>query len=228
VRLLFVEDNDQLAELVADALVRAGFTVDRMTLADEALAALAVAHYAAVVLDLSLPDADGTTVLAAMRRKGDATPVLILTARDDLRARVDALNGGADDYLVKPFEMEELVARLKALLRRPGQILGATLSLGRVTFDTTTRQVLVGGAPLDLTPRERDVFEHLMRRAGKVLTKTMLEEALYGFEDSGSANSVEVAIHRLRRKLAKAQANLEIHTMRGVGYLLADASPDGA
>jgi len=220
-RILLVEDNETLASLVCDSLKEAGFGVDHVTLADEALAALAVSTYSAVVLDLGLPDDDGLNVLDHMRKHNDSTSVLVLTARDGLSDRVDGLNRGADDYMLKPFEMTELVARIRALLRRPGTTVDFVLEVGNVAFDTHTREIKVSGDTIMFTPRERDVFEYLVRRAGNVTTKGMLEDALYGFGEAGGTNSIEVAIHRLRKILSNAGADVEIHTLRGVGYLLA-------
>jgi len=221
-RILLVEDNDTLAGLICESLKEAGFGVDHVTLADEALAALSVSSYSIVILDLGLPDDDGLHVLDHMRRHNDSTSVLVLTARDGLSDRVDGLNRGADDYMLKPFEMVELIARIRTLLRRPGASVDFVLEIGNVEFDTMTRDIKVGGDPIVFTPRERDVFEYLVRRAGNVTTKGMLEDALYGFGEAGGANSIEVAIHRLRKILSNAGADVEIHTLRGVGYLLAE------
>ena len=221
-KLLLVEDNTELAELVKDALVGAGFAIDHVTKSEEAKSSLLASHYSGVVLDLGLPDEDGMNVLSFMRNRTDSTPVLILTARDGLDDRVKGLNSGADDYVLKPFEIEELIARIKALLRRPGNALGIMLSLGNVNFDTISRQVMVTGAAINLTKRERDVLELLMRRAQNVVTKAMLEEELYGFNEEVSSNSIEVAVHRLRKSLNDSKADLYIHTLRGVGYILSD------
>jgi len=221
-RILLVEDNETLGELVSDNLKEAGFGVDHVTLADEALAALAVTTYSVVVLDLGLPDEDGLNVLDQMRQHSNSTPVLILTSRDGLSDRVDGLNRGADDYMLKPFEPAELIARIKALLRRPGTSISMVLEIGNVRFDTLTREIKIDDAVVTFTPRERDVFEYLARRAGNVTPKGMLEDALYGFEEIGGANSIEVSVHRLRKILSAANADVEIHTLRGVGYLLAE------
>jgi DNA-binding response OmpR family regulator len=224
-RLLLVEDEERLAAAVAAGLVRAGFVVDSVTTAEDARAALAAVAYDALVLDLGLPDGDGMDVLRALRQGRSATPVLILTARDALEDRVAGLDGGADDYLLKPFEMPELVARLKALLRRPSDALGVKLEVGDLTFDVASRSVEVGGRPIALSRRELLLLEHLMRRAGRVAPKEVLEERLYGFGEEVASNSVEVLVHRLRRKLADAGAVAAVHTVRGLGYLLADGPP---
>jgi DNA-binding response OmpR family regulator len=224
-RLLLVEDEERLAAAVAAGLVRAGFVVDSVTTAEDARAALAAVAYDALVLDLGLPDGDGMDVLRALRQGRSTTPVLILTARDALEDRVAGLDGGADDYLLKPFEMPELVARLKALLRRPSDALGVKLEVGDLTFDVASRSVEVGGRPIALSRRELLLLEHLMRRAGRVAAKEVLEERLYGFGEEVASNSVEVLVHRLRRKLADAGAVAAVHTVRGLGYLLADGPP---
>jgi DNA-binding response OmpR family regulator len=224
-RLLLIEDNERLAEAVAQHLKAAGFTVDRVGFAADASAAVAAARYDAVVLDLGLPDGDGLRILEAARSRGDGTPILILTARDGLEDRIKGLNSGADDYLLKPFAMGELVARLKALLRRPGAALGSTLEAGNLSLDTVNRAVEVAGRPLILGRRELALLELLLRRAGRVVAKGALEEGLYGFDEPATANSVETQMSRLRKKLESAGAAIAIHTVRGVGYLLTERRP---
>lgn len=219
-RLLLIEDNHRFAELLKPGLTPAGFVVDVVGSASEANAVLRANLFAIVVLDLGLPDADGLEVLAEMRRRHDATPVLILTARGGLQDRVNGLGSGADDYLVKPFALEELIARLRALLRRPGNWLSLPLELGNLSLDTVARQVLVGDQPIFLSPREVAVLEHLMRRSGRVVAKNLLEGNLYGLSQEIGSNAVEVYIHRLRKRLAEADASVQIHTLRGVGYLI--------
>jgi len=224
-RVLLVEDEERLAAAVAAGLSRAGFVVDAVGEAEDARAALAGVAYDAIVLDLGLPDADGMDVLRELRRSDRATPVLILTARDALADRVAGLDGGADDYLLKPFELPELVARLKALLRRPAGALGVRLEVGDIAFDVGSRHVEVRGRALALSRRELLLLENLMRRAGRVAPKDVLEERLYGFGEEVGSNSLEVLVHRLRKKLAEAGAVAAIHTVRGLGYLLAEEPP---
>jgi len=224
-RLLVVEDNERLATFVVQGLKAAGFAVDQVGLAADALAALSTARYDAVVLDLGLPDSDGMSVLQEARGRGEATPVLVLTARDGLADRVKGLNAGADDYLLKPFAMDELVARLKALLRRPGAALGQLLEAGNLRLDTVNRAVEVDGRALLLGRREIALLELLLRRAGRVVAKSALEDGLYGFDEQASANSVEANVSRLRKKLEVAGVTVTIHTVRGVGYLLAEGGP---
>src|SRR5262245_22024200 len=224
-RLLLIEDNERLSAAVAQNLKVAGFAVDRIGLAADAPAALAAAHYDAIVLDLGLPDGDGMRILEAARGRGDGTPILILTARDGLEDRIKGLDSGADDYLLKPFAMGELVARLKALLRRPGAVLGSTLEAGNVSLDTVNRAVDSRGQTLILGRRELALLELLLRRAGRVVAKGALEEGLYGFDEPATANSVETQMSRLRKKLEAAGADVIIHTVRGVGYLLTERGP---
>lgn len=224
-RLLLIEDNDRLSSFVAAGLDKAGFSVDRVSCAADGFVALRGMRYDTVILDLGLPDADGLTVLTALRRDGDMTPVIVLTARDGVGDRVRGLNLGADDYLLKPFAMEELVARIRVLLRRPGGNLGLTLAQGNVTFDTMAREVRVSGQPLVLGRRELDALEVLMRRAGRVVSKAAIEDALYAFGDEVESNTIEVLVHRLRKRMQAAGADVLIQTLRGVGYFLAEKTP---
>ncbi|MBO0755509.1 MAG: response regulator [Bradyrhizobiaceae bacterium] len=224
-RLLIVEDETRIAELIQGALARAGFAVDAVHLCADAQVALETTPYDAAIVDLGLPDGDGLRLLEDLRRNRIPTPVLVLTARDAVEDRVRGLNAGADDYLVKPFAMIELIARTKALLRRPGGALGMTLRAGNVSFDTVERDVRVGGVSLILPRRECAILENLMRRLGRVVPKPILEEKLYGLNDEPGSNTIPVHVHHLRRKLVDAGSTAEIHTVRGVGYLLAEGSP---
>jgi DNA-binding response OmpR family regulator len=166
-----------------------------------------------------LPDGTGLNALKEMRSRGNTTPVLILTALGTIEDRVRGLDFGADDYLVKPFAMQELIARLRALLRRPGAALGRTLTLGSVKLDTSARIATVAEAQLDLTRSELIVLEALLRNQGRVISKERLAECLYDFEQDRSANSVETHVHRLRKKLTAAGADVSLRTLRGLGYL---------
>lgn len=224
-RLLLIEDELRITELLTAALSRASFVVDGVCTYAEGRAAFSAAPYDAVILDLGLPDGDGLALLAATRAGGNKVPILILTARDAVEDRVRGLDGGADDYLVKPFAIAELVARIKALLRRPGGALGTILKAGNVAFDTIGREVTVEGAHVDLHRRESAALEQLMRRIGRVVPKAVLEEKLYGIDDAVESNAVSVHVHHIRRKLQEAKASVEIHTVRGVGYLLDDRKP---
>jgi DNA-binding response OmpR family regulator len=173
-----------------------------------------------VVLDLGLPDGDGLTLLENLRRAPDRPPVLVLTARDSVEDRVAGLDAGADDYLIKPFAMIEVVARVKALLRRPGGALGLRLEAGNVSLDTVGRDVKVMDVVLPLPRQELAILEFLMRRLGRVVPKAVLEEKLYGMGDELGSNAIPVHVHHLRRKLSEAAATCEIHTVRGIGYFL--------
>jgi two-component system response regulator TctD len=226
-RLLVVEDNADLAELLLPALARHGFAADVMTGAADAEAALANSHYAAMVLDLGLPDEDGLSLLRRLRKAGVHLPVLALTARGGVSDRVDGLNAGADDYLVKPFAVEELAARLQALLRRPGELLSESLTVGDVSLDLQSRQVLVAGRPEPFSAREIDLLELLMRRAGRVVQKAFVEDHLFGLNAPVGSNAVEVAIHRLRKHLQSLGSSAGVHTVKGVGYFIAEAKGSG-
>ena len=221
-RLLVVEDEVRIAEILRKSLGKAGFAVDSVASCGDAQAALGVGTYDAMILDLGLPDGDGLALLGQVRSGGDQTPILVLTARDAIEDRVNGLDAGADDYLVKPFAMTELIARTKALLRRPGGALGTTLKAGNVSFDTIGRDVTIGNVPLLLPRRESAILEHLMRRLGRVVPKLVLEEKLYGIDDELESNAIPVHIHHLRKKLVDAGAAAEIHTVRGLGYLLTE------
>lgn len=221
-RILLIEDEPRLVELLVTAITRAGFVVDAVGTCGEAREALSLMPYDAAILDLGLPDGDGLALLGATRAGGNGVPILILTARDAVEDRVCGLDSGADDYLVKPFATEELIARVKALLRRPGGALGTVLQTGNVTLDTLGRDVKVGEATITPPRREIAILEHLMRRAGRVVPKAVLEEKLYGMDDELESNAIPVHIHHLRRKLLEAGATAEIHTVRGVGYLLCE------
>jgi two-component system response regulator TctD len=221
-RVLLVEDNPELVSLLVKGLGQGGLSADSVGTVGDALHVLSTMKYAAVVLDLGLPDDDGLALLRDMRRKADATPVLVLTARDGVSDRVIGLREGADDYLPKPFAMEELVARLQALLRRPGNLLGRQLTFGNVSLDTEGRQVMVAGSPRPFPARETAVLEILLRRGGNVAPKRLFEDQLFGLAGDIGSNAVEVYVHRLRKMLSDAGATVKIHTVRGVGYLMAE------
>jgi len=221
-RVLVVEDNPELVSLLKKGLSQGGFPADSVGSACDALHVLSTMQYSAVVLDLGLPDDDGINVLRALRRGGNPIPILVLTARDGVSDRVIGLRAGADDYLAKPFAMEELIARLQALLRRPGNLLGRRLAFGNVALDSEGRQVFVDGAAHVFPARETAVLEILLRRGGNVAAKRLFEDHLFGLSGEVGSNAVEVYVHRLRKLLADAGAAVKIHTVRGVGYLLAE------
>ena len=221
-RLLVIEDELRIAEILKSGLQRAGFAIDVVHRCADAREALAVTVYDAAILDLGLPDGDGLHLLAELRSARNGVPILVLTARDTIEDKVSGLDAGADDYLVKPFATVELIARAKALLRRPGGALGVKLQAGNVVLDTIGRDVRVGELSMQLPRRECTILEHLLRRQGRVVPKTVLEERVYGIDDELESNAVPVHVHHLRRKLQDAKATAEIHTVRGIGYLLTE------
>jgi DNA-binding response OmpR family regulator len=221
-RVLLIEDHPRLARSIVDGLTGFGFGVDVFSTAGDGLAAAGSIAYDAIVLDLGLPDRDGLDVISDLREAGTRTPVLVLTARDGIDDRVAGLDRGADDYLLKPFAMKELAARLRALLRRPGGPLGQTIDIGNVSLDSAARQLKVGGRTVAIPRRELDALELLMRRADQVVPKRLLEDLVYGFSDEITPNTIEALISRVRRRLERIEATVAIHTLRGVGYLLTE------
>ena len=223
-RILLVEDNPSLNEMVSAFLAERGFSVHAAGTGAGALAALAAASCDALILDLGLPDMDGMDVLRAVRASGERRiallPALVLTARDAVSERVLGLNEGADDYILKPFDLEEFEARLRAVLRRRGERDARLLHFGRVRFDVESRAAQVDDQPLDLTPREAALFEELLRRPAQVVVRDLLVERLYGLDEDFSANAMEATISRVRRKLASHRAGVRIETLRGIGYRL--------
>lgn len=218
-RVLLVEDHPPLAETVCDALRRAGFAVDHAATAAQARELAGLVDHALVLLDLGLPDDDGLRLLPVLRR-GGRVPVIVLTARDRLADRLAGLDGGADDYVVKPVEMPELVARARAVLRRPGDRSDTVLRLGPLALDTVGRSASVHDAPLALGRRELGLLEHLMRNAGRVASRQALEDAIYALDEEVTPNALEAAISRLRRALETADCPVPIVNVRGVGWML--------
>jgi len=219
-RIQLVEDHPQLASLIKKGLESADFQVDVFRTGKDALEAHDFTQFDAMILDLGLPDTDGLKVLDKLRKNQKSLPILILTSRVQIGEVVKGLDQGADDYMTKPFAMEELLARLHALLRRPGTVLGKALITDNLELDTGAREVRVDGSPVRLSPREIEALELLMRRSGKVVPKTAMESSLYGMSETLSSNSVEVIVHRLRRKIEAAGADCAIKTVHGVGYML--------
>jgi len=218
-KILIVEDNRSLAMLVADTLRKAGMLPDIASTSRQAEKALAATEYDALLLDLGLPDRDGFQLLEDLRSRGSSIPILITTARHALPDRVSGLRAGADDYLVKPFFQEELVARLLALLRRPGKVLGRVLRIGNVELDTENHQVTVGGR-VQVQMRQAVVLELLMRHEGNVVRREYIEDQLFGLDGDHTPNALEVYVHRLRKQLEEAGATVKVHTIRGVGYMI--------
>jgi len=217
-RLLLVEDDARLADALERALHANGLAVDREADGARADAVLRTEHYALVVLDLNLPGLDGVEVLRRLRARGAEVPVLVLTARGQLDDRVRGLDCGADDYLTKPFDLPELEARVRALIRRGQGRHQTRIEHGPLVLDTVGRTVLIDGRRLDLPRRELCLLEVLLGRAGEVIAKDRIADALYGFDDPPGPNAIEIYVHRLRRKLEPHGVN--IRTVRGLGYLL--------
>jgi DNA-binding response OmpR family regulator len=221
-RLLVVEDNRKLAKLMAGLLADNMFTADVVTGVEEARAALDVVDYDLILLDLSLPDGDGAEILRSLRREGRATRILVATARADVVQRVEVLNDGADDYLVKPFSLDELLARIRALLRRPSATVAPVLSAGNLTLDTASLTLRVCGEVTPLPRRELGVLVSLLRQQGQLVSRRKLEEAVYSFDNEVTPNATEAAVSRLRRRLETLGAAVTITAMRGLGYILAE------
>jgi two-component system, OmpR family, response regulator len=215
-RILVAEDDSSLRRQLAEALVAAGYVVDTAPDGEEAEFLGETEPFDAIVLDLGLPKTDGLSVLKRWRAAGQSTPVLILTARGTWQERVAGIDAGADDYLVKPFRMEELLARLRALLRRAGGHASAALCCGPVLLDTRTSRVTVDGRPVTLSAHEMRVLSYLMHNPGRVVSRSELTEHVYAQDFDRDSNTIEVFIGRLRRKLGVAV----IHTERGLGYRL--------
>lgn len=221
-RVLIVEDNARLADLMGHGIAQRGFSPDLVGSIHQAEAALVGASYDAAILDLGLPDGDGLTWLRRARPKAPLPPVLVLTARDGLGDRVAGLDAGADDYLVKPIEIEELAARLRALLRRPGPRSLPVIRAGRLAFDVAARSARSGDQSMELTRREADLLELLIRRTGTVVRRSTIEDALYRFDEPVTPNAVEAIVSRLRHKLSEVGHPDVLITVRGMGYLLKD------
>lgn len=213
-RVLIVEDDELIARGVVSGLRAYGMTADSVASAAQADLARQAGHCDAMVLDLGLPDEDGMQLLARMRERGDALPVLLLTARDAVEDRIAGLQGGADDYLVKPFDLGELVARLHALMRRASGRSINLIEAGALRLDPASGQAWLDGTPIDLSRRETDLLASLMQAGGRCLSAEQLKDSLYGFEQEVGSNTINVHIHNLRRKLGPDV----VDTVRGLGY----------
>lgn len=219
-RILLIEDNEKISGLITESLRKAGLSAEPAFCADEAVSAMAASEFSLVILDLGLPDQDGLDILKKLRAERNAIPVLILTARDSLDEKINGLNAGADDYLTKPFAMEELIARVHALLRRPSDKHNLNLELSNIVFKPLQKQTEISGRIVKMSKRETMLLEMLLRSSEKTVLKENIEMQLYSYDEEGSANSVEVLVHRLRKKLEKEQAAVDIHTLRGIGYMI--------
>ncbi len=221
-RLLLVEDNAVLADWLGRSLRRDGYTVDWLDNGNAADFCLRDETFDLVILDLALPQLGGHEVLRRLRGRGNATPVLVLTADNSLRSRIAELDQGADDYLAKPFEVEELEARIRVLLRRASGQTQPLVRCGGLVLNTNTREFTLGGAALALTPRERAVLEVLILKAGSTVSKLALAQSLFSLDEQVSPEAIEVYVHRLRKKLEPGDA--AILTLRGLGYLMRPAA----
>lgn len=217
-RLLLIEDDVALGEGILQALSREGYTVDWVKDGASALHALLSEGFDLAILDLGLPKLDGLTVLKRLRESGSALPVLILTARDATEDRIAGLDAGADDYLIKPFDLSELKARLRALLRRSAGRARVMIEHAGISLDPTTQQVTYQNAPVSLTPKEYQLLYELLSPPGRVMTRERLIQLLYGWNEEAESNTLEVHIHHLRKKFSTEL----IRTVRGVGYLVED------
>lgn len=215
-RVLLVEDDRMIAEGVRKALRGDGWAADWVADGAAALSAIALEQYDMVLLDLGLPKRDGLDVLRSLRQGGNRLPVMIITARDAVADRIKGLDAGADDYLIKPFDLDELAARMRALLRRQAGRTDSMVRIGKLAIDVATREVTLDDQPVMLSAREYTLLEALAARPGAVLSKAQLEEKIYGWGEEIGSNAVEVYVHALRKKLG---VDL-IHTVRGLGYLI--------
>ena len=221
-RILLVEDNAELAEWLRRVLRREEYTVDWLDNGADADYVLRSETYDLVILDLALPKLDGPEVLRRLRARQSSTPVLVLTANNSVRSRVSELDHGADDYMAKPFELEELEARIRVLLRRSSQQVNPIVVCGDLRFNSNTREFVLAGNTLSLTPRERAVLEVLIMKGGTTVTKPALAQSLFSLDESVSPEAIEIYVHRLRKKLE--HSNAAIVTLRGLGYLLRQVS----
>lgn len=219
-RILLVEDEPEMAAALSAALKGHDMVVDHVPTLAQAEEAISADVHRAVLLDRQLADGDGLVLIPKLRARAVGIPIIVLTARGELVDRVAGLDRGADDYLAKPFAVDELVARLRAVLRRPAGMQCDLLRVGRLAFDLAHREASVEGRAFQLPRRELLVLETLLRRIGRTVLRSSLEEAVYSFDDEIQSNALDTHVSRLRRKLTDAQAGVEIHSIRGVGYLL--------
>ena len=220
-RILLVEDDPALAREIIRALEREHWPLDHVSSLADAFEAVIRFPYRAILLDRTLPDGDGIALVPAAKSRPSRPSIIFLTARDEISDRIEGLDAGADDYLVKPFALEELLARIRAACRRPlAGIAPDPILVGRLSFDPVTREVRIGGRPLALPRRELALLELLVRRAGRVVQRTHLDSELYGFDAEVSPNALETLVSRLRRRLEESEPGLQLRTIRGVGYML--------
>ncbi len=226
-RVLLVEDDDRLASSVANQLRQAGFAVDVVARGADALRESAISPYDAIVLDLQLPDADGMEICRRLRERGTPVRIIMATARDGVADRITGLDTGADDYLVKPYSVQELIARLRALLRRPESALSTVYQVGDLELDTATRVARRATRTIELTTKEFMVLEYLMRNSGRVLTREQISEHAWDANYDPFSNVIDVYVARLRRKVDQPGEPQLIETVRGAGYRLAEPERSG-
>ena len=219
-RLLVVEDEENLRTVIRKRLMKEGYSVDVCADGQEALDYMAVSPYDTVILDIMMPKMSGMEVLKKMRAGGDQTPVLFLTAKDGIEDRVKGLDSGADDYLVKPFAFEELLARIRVMIRRQSDSASDEMTLADLTVDAGKHSVTRGGKAIELSAKEFAVLEYLMRHQGQVLSREQIEQHVWDFDYEGGSNMVDVYIRYLRRKLDEGYEKKLIHTVRGAGYVM--------
>ncbi|OJX78195.1 MULTISPECIES: response regulator transcription factor [Alphaproteobacteria] len=217
-KALLIEDNPDLRGMIASYLTASGYVVDSFVTGAEARAALATSTYDILLLDLGLPDCDGLSLVAEMASRAGTPPIIIITARDALASRIAGLHAGADDYLVKPFDLLELQARAHAVLRRPRERHTGILACGDVKLDLLSREGFVGNRAMSLARREASMLEVLLRAEGRTVVRDVLEERLYSFNEPVTPNAIEAVVSRLRRKLELLGARTCIQTKRGIGY----------
>jgi len=217
-RILLIEDDAMIGKAVCAGLAGAGFSVDWVLDGRAAELSLSLREHALAILDLGLPRKDGMAVLDSLRAKGNSVPVLIATARDGVGDRIAGLNAGADDYVLKPFDLDELIARVRAVLRRHAGAVSPMLMAGPLVLDPVRRKVTLDGAPVALSAREFALLEALMQKPGAVLSRQKLEESIYGWGEEVGSNAIEVHLHHLRRKLGSER----IRNVRGVGYRVSE------
>lgn len=219
-RILVVEDQKDLNEIIVRKLTNEHYTVDACFTGDDALDFLRCAEYDGVVLDIMLPGITGIGVLKQMRASGDKTPVLLLTALGTVEDRVAGLDAGADDYLVKPFDFDELMARIRAMIRRGGERASSVMTSGDLTLDSASRMVKRGEEEISLTAKEFDILEYLMQNEGKVLSRDKLSNHIWNYDYDGGSNVIDVYVYHLRRKIDDGYEQKKIITVKGAGYMV--------
>lgn len=221
-RILLIEDQSEMARLIASLVTHAGFVVDQVASLADALASLQVNGYDLLLLDRRLPDGDGISIVPPARALHPGIRVIMITALDGLTEKISGLEAGADDYLTKPFQGDELIARIRACMRRPGGDLLPAIVVGALAFNLENNEVAVGGRPIVLNRREMMLLRSLMQRASRVAARETLIQEIYGVDEDVQANALDTIVSRLRRQLAAHEAQVEIHTVKGRGYLLTE------